>query len=304
MIFAILKTAEGMRYKVEKLFSFVSIKDRYVPYYELSFVGLWKLGNIRPTEVYFYSGTKLLHHGTIDKFEFFKHDGKEKISVYSRSFTAQLCLSQPMPQVLYNVTLDDIFGLLETFPNVTYTQNTIGAKYMCFKENGSIWDAICAYGIKAYNFYPYIAPQAKVCVTRPESVNTIVPSGSIIKLAHGGGDRGVLTDIYMLDLEEEYTYNVSLDINTFKRTKYIPLDKQWLTDPNVGLNYKINYYSKARNYYKILYTGYSKENLLDKINIYGKLREISRVKFFGTSKGVFTELTCYQDNFCENSEQV
>ena len=78
-----------------------------------------------------------------------------------------------------------------------------------------------------------------------------------------------------------------------ERKKYYPLDRQWLSAPETGLNAKLDYSLRGMNDFRAVYAGYKGEDLTDKIaNLYDGIngRRISFLKVRGSAKGIFTEI--------------
>ncbi len=73
-------------------------------------------------------------------------------------------------------------------------------------------------------------------------------------------------------------------------------------DRDNGLQYKINYFMRGCKSFEVVYKGFNGEDINDAFLIQTNLivlpsKNISAVNISGNSKGIFTKLTAYVDNY-------
>lgn len=293
------------------LISFSFEKERYTPftYFTASFIGKVDPAFIRA--VGFYCDGKLIHYGTADLFEQVSERGRDIIRLRSYSFTKQLGQNFSVPGIISQPNLGDILSKSGIY-TIECQPNTKKVNYVYINERTTSWEAICVYAMKAYRTSPFIHADNTVCCTVPsDRVSRSYSSDRIISVSRGINLGNIFSDVYVSSLNGEWDNsegNFFADAHLIVRRKYYAYDREWVYDLGDEVKYYMNYSNRAREYKCFVYEGYRGEDLLDKASIEREdmsidEEEISSVKVYGSSKGIFTEIKCYSDSYCNNKEE-
>lgn len=288
-------------------FSFRFNRERYTPYTQCigSVIGKAEISAISYIELY-YDDT-LLHRGMADSVEKKYINGRYVTTFLSRSFTMLLGQNEPKPGIITNITLGSLISQNTSIPNVQWQATTESVNYIYVKEKSTIWDAICAYAYKAYENYPYIVNTNSVYVTAPETNKLFNYSNErLVTVGEKLTTSGILSTVLMCDTDGEYSYvqdNASAEAYDIVRKKYYALDRQWLSSPEEGLDFKLAYSNRGIYSKYLKYPGHKFENLMNKANCninsspFMKAQYISAVEVRGDRNGVFTTITVYEDDY-------
>ncbi len=221
-------------------------------------------------EIHCYVNGYEVHHGLVDKLEKTYEKGMNVISFSSRSFSVLLSQNEPVPGINPNMTLSTLGSINTSIPYVTYQTNTATVNYIYVKEHSTIWDAITAYGMKAYRILPYISGTNMVRSTPLNKASRNYNSEMIVSTGESFDTRSMVSTFYMADADGTYTniYNNS-PADNFKitRRKYYALDDQWLSNPQLGLMGKAFLSNRRYNQKFFTYLGYNGEDIYDKLTI-------------------------------------
>ncbi|SDA11712.1 hypothetical protein SAMN02910447_00463 [Ruminococcus sp. YE71] len=293
----------------EEFRNFVSFryeKERYTPY---TLFQAELIGETRPqsvAEVRFYIGTKYLHWGTADIFECLNERGKSVIKLTSYGMSKQLGQNYSEPGMITQPDLGAVMARCGV-PGVSYQSGTQTVNYIYINDRTTAWEALHVYTEKAYNTVPYIYLNNTVRCTPPSnrgdrtySSDRIVAAGSGVRLGN------ILSDVYSAGTSGNYDYHASSSYASdrhIKRRKYYAMDSEWLYDLSRQPAYYLDYSQRGRQYIGFKYEGYKGEELCDLVRISksgfvinGK--ECSKIVISGSDKGLFTEIRCYTDAFC------
>ncbi|MGN0623649.1 MAG: hypothetical protein ACI4JA_06835 [Oscillospiraceae bacterium] len=254
-------------------------------------------------EVMCYIENKLVHHGLLETVERKFVGGRWLISFRSRSYTLLLAQNEPVPGMNYNVDLTALSEINTAIPNVSFESGTQQVNYIFVKEKSTIWDAICAYGMKAYKLLPYISGTNTVMITPVTKQNRIYTG---MKITGGGvkcDRRNMLSQVFMADVDGEYSAaseNLTAGSLNIVRRKYYPLDRQWLAEPETGLEMKLIMSSKGHRQSFFTYLGFMGEDLFDRATLVSGILDlqsqvISRIEVNVHGGQVFTTLYLYED---------
>lgn len=284
--------------------SFSLVRDRYVPYSTLRAEVIPTVGSYNhPCKAEFFLDGVLLHQGIIEQFESRLDGGQLYMTVVSKGYTAALIHNQPVPGIYPAATLQSLMELYQ-LPFVTYQDDVLESRYMFVKDNTSMWDMLCHYTFKLNGGLPYITVPNHVCVTPKEDppqftilLEQLVRTGdcanlsrmiSRVDMADASGEYGV----YSMQNEKADSYNVV-------RVKQITLDKQYLSDPEQALLYRIHCsMQKLRSSYAE-YIGYQGEDIGDYVMVQGFTSGYAdRIALSGNGKQLRTVVHFYHDPFC------
>lgn len=281
-------------------------KERYTPYTKLS-ARVWADGafdDINQIVLFSRSG-KLLHQGTADYAEIEAVNGRWIITVSSRGYSCALGMNQLTPGMYSNVTIENLLKSDIVLPHVYYEQMSDSIGYVYVKENDSMWDSAAAFARKHSGNYPYISGANTVRITRDSSLASIgVNTDKIISIAAGQDKSRVVSHYHMKDLEGTYnTYNLadSAAVNQeMIRHKHISFDRQWLSEPQEAMRYRMDFAARGLNYVKVKYLGSMDEELRQIASAqYGGIavtgREISRIILELKNGTEYTTLWFYKD---------
>ena len=161
--------------------------------------------------------------------------------------------------------------------------------------------------LKAYENYPYIVNTNSVYVTAPETNKLFNYSNErLVTVGEKLTTSGILSTVLMCDTDGEYSYvqdNASAEAYDIVRKKYYALDRQWLSSPEEGLDFKLAYSNRGIYSKYLKYPGHKFENLMNKANCninsspFMKAQYISAVEVRGDRNGVFTTITVYEDDY-------
>ena len=278
-------------------------KDRYIPFTSVSGSFLSDGDFISFYEITCCVNGKTIHKGPLDRLERKRTGGRWKYKFSSKGYTAMLGQNEPVPRMNYNVNLASLAEMNKTIPNVVYQGGTLTVNYVYVKEKSTIWDAITAYGYKAYSIFPYIYQTNTVRVTPVSEKQISYNDAPIVSCGKLTDRRKLISEAYMADADGNYTHsykNASASSVNIVRTKYYALDRQWLSSPVTGLTAKVKYSQRAGNQVFLTYIGFNGEELYDKASLTSGVcafgtYSIGRVEINIREMRILTTVTCYPD---------
>lgn len=301
-IYAELIDMADKKYDFTNCISFYFVKEVYTPY--TLFEGTFVMPSTVPHDinrVAFYIDNKNIHFGIVDSIDFYKEKGNAYIRIKSKSFTSLLCQNQPVPGMNPNVTLSDVMSGF-SIPYVTY-ESTGTVKYIYVKEGSTLWDAAANFNFKLNGGYPYIegTNTLRVTLKTPDEINIadelVTRTGTLYDYTK------LISHLHMKDAEG--TYDVFSRSNEYVinhkivRHKQIPLDMQYLNDPDAGLLFKLNYSMRGCNCRYVEYVGYSGEDLNDNLTSTAggiSSERIRKLVISGRNSIIRTTLGVYTDD--------
>ncbi len=251
----------------------------------------------------------IVHYGPPSQgCEVIDENGRRVLKVNSVGYTQALALNQPTPGLLTDVDLVTLATSAISCPNVTYQANTPIVNYVNYYDGTYIWDAIVCYGIRATGTYPYIRGANTVNISSPSDVGVInVHPTTLISFGSGYDFTNMISEIHEADVDG--TYGMYSIVNTTAlakniiHKKEIPFDYEWIMDPNLGLQARINYSMRAMNYDKIKFAGFPGGDIMDYIAI----NYTGAQPYIGTVSRLIVEISqgktvttayCYHDAYC------
>lgn len=285
--------------------SFSFRKDVYLPYTTLTARVQTNVTNYyNSAEVKLYLGNLCVHHGLIDSLTSSYGNGKTTMTISSRSFTSLLCQNQIEPGIHTNITINDLMDNFYSFPNVTHENNSVSS-YIFVKGNSTMWDALVNLSYKVCGNYPYIRGTNKIMMSQyPSPSSFTLTSSQIVSLGSELTLRRMHSNYHMSDINGDYGNYDYTDPDAASRRivrhKYFELDRQFLYAPQGALEYRAKFDSRGFIRHFCTYCGYSGEDIGDLITFRSFCgRRIGSVEVTGSSKGIFTELSIYDDKFTQ-----
>ncbi len=280
-------------------------KERYTPY---TYFEAELIGSTRPqavATVRFYMGSRYLHWGTADIFECVNERGKNVIKVCSYGISKQLGQNYSEPGMITQPDLGAVIARCGV-PDVSYQSGTNTVNYIYINEKTTAWEALHIYCEKAYNTVPYIYLNNTVRCTPHSNTTRNYSDKRIIKTRSGVRLGNLLSDVYSEGTSGSYDHHSSSSYTAqrhIRRRKYYGMDREWLYDLDRQPKYYLDYSQRGRQYTGFVYEGFQNEELRDIVNINQSgfimnLKEISCITVRGSKNGIFTELLCYEDEYC------
>lgn len=290
----------------EGCLGFTFEKDIYMPYTKFSGMfyedGKADLTAGQVLSVRVFLDDREIHYGMPDKVSIVSCGYGYRIQVDSRGYTLLLLQNEPYPKVNTNVTLKSLCTKNLDCSRISYEDPTPKVNNIYVKEGSNVWEAAVAYCIKANGNYPYIRETNLVSMTMNTAKNVEYADCVITEQTSSADSSMILSDIYMKELGDDYPFEAhdrsAADMGIV-RSRYYPLDMQWLYDPQAGLQHKLDYSNRSTKVFGMTYEGWKKEDLMDKIYCRGDMlgMRINHIKIVGSRKGVFTTVRAYDDRY-------
>lgn len=296
---------DGICHSEETCFYFRYVKEIYTPYvyFECEFLGSSEQLPVTGRIEFFINDT-LMHCGIVDSIELRRRSGQRTVHIKSKGFTSLLCQNQPEPGLMTDVTLSSV---IQTFPDIPYItwENNLTENYVYIKDGATVWDAICGLSFKATGRYPYINGTNEVRMTPPASPKTItIGEENLLESGERHDFTRIISHIHMQDIQGGYNVysktNQSAVERNIIRHKQIPLDRQFLNNPDSALDYKLGYSMRGFVCSYIRYAGFNSEELFDRVK-YSNMpyRTIHSVELLFDGGKEITTLRMYNDSFFE-----
>lgn len=287
---------------------FIFSKDRYIPFSNLdvTFLSEDKITDI--IDVEFSINEQLVHKGLLDRCEFRINNSKKTISLKSRGYTCSLLNNDVISGFYYNATPQKMLAQAPLLVNIDVEQQPMNDCFVYLDNRANIWTAMSYLGLYTFNNLPFVSYTNTIRFT-PKNSKLIYPLPCQIVSYSGGNDyMKMVSHIHMKDTDGSYgsySYgsNEAIERNII-RHRYIPLDNQWLQNPQGALTSRINQSMRDLGYEQLTYLGFNGEDLSDRftIDIPSVLKEnidISAIQVTGKNGIIQTKLT-YYDNLYNN----
>lgn len=303
-VYLLIKNVDGTEIRENDILYFSFRKDAYLPYTMLSARILTSFDSfLNATEIKFYIGEKLVHHGLIDTIETTNSGGSKISSIVSRGFTSLLCQNQIEPGLKIGISINKLMNSFYILPNITHEDNSDESNYIYVGKNSTMWDSIVNLAYRFSGRYPFIRDTNCVRITPVgEPINFSYNDSQLLSIGSGLNQKRLLSHLHMSDIEGsygqfEFTDTEAVEANII-RHKFFEMDQEFLNDPETALIYHNKYDSRAKRRFFCRYSGYNGEDLSDLITFSGISSErISAVSIKGSKRGIFTELSVYHDKF-------
>lgn len=285
-------------------FSFV--KERYTPYTLLSGIFIGRCVPAEVTAVKLYIGSKIIHHGTADSVVCEYSRGAWRIRLRSLGFSMLLGQNMAEPGIISQPDLTAVIGKAAGAYAVSCQGSTKKVNYVYIKDTSTVWEAACIYAAKAYSTYPYIRGTNSVYCTALSPKTRDYSEKKIVSYSAGVKLTGLISHAHTQDAAGEWNISKTNSFATERhiiKHKYYARDNEWAYDPQAGLSYHIGAGDRGRQYGRLKYAGAELEELLDKANFTAEglnltAAEVDRIEMTCSPKGLFTELSFYNDLYC------
>ncbi|MDE6784058.1 MAG: hypothetical protein K2J26_01580 [Ruminococcus sp.] len=294
---------DGTEEELLSVLSFIFTKDVYTPYTQLTLTYVdWK-DNIPEDilEVKLVMWSTIIHHGPIDSYKVVTEHGRKKGIITSRGFTAALIENQIEPKMYIDISLNRLFDEYVMLPYIQHENNS-ETDYIYVKKNTPIWDAAVALAYKRTGKYPYIRDANTVMMNMPEdTVKKSYTDDLVITYGTEIMPRHLISHYHMADLDGtygKYDYEEQEAVDRrIVRHRYFELDRRFLNDPMKACEFRTAYAKRGFKRRFFRYGGYKFEDLNDIVTYNDIVEEhIKALKIVGNTKGVFTEISIYEDD--------
>ena len=281
-------------------------KALYVPYTKFSGIfyadGAPEFTAAGVTAVRFVLDGREIHYGMPDKVSIEKSVYGYRLRVTSRGYTLLLAQNEPYPRINSNVDLVSLCTGNLDCDKIIYEEPTPTVGNIYVKEGSTVWEAAVAYCIKASGRYPYIKGANQIYMNLRLVYDVDYTDCIITEEMNSSDSSMILSDVYMRELGEDYPFEAHDGAAAEKgivRSRYYPLDMQWLFDPQVGLQHKLDHSNRGSRVFGMTYEGWKKEDLMYKAVGGGAVSgmRINFIRIVGSKKGIFTTVRAYDDRY-------
>ena len=283
-------------------------KEAYTPYSQLTatvygnfsiqqFAGIYRVQLL-------LDGTEL-HFGTVEKFRLVQENGTSYVRFSSRGLTALLLQNQLEPGLHTAMSLDKLMQDFVTFPKeITWESDTDTSNYLFVKESTSMWDGVANLTYKLCGRYPFVYHANEIRMHLPETYrNFYVGADTLLGMGMTADQSRIYSRFSMADADGTYGKFQENDPNAaaleLVRTKQLPLDRQYLYDPQQALVFRRKFAGRGLVSYYFDRIGAVAADLGDRITCSGIIENapITHIRMTGNQNGVRTRLEAYQDEF-------
>lgn len=299
----VVQKTDGSQLTETKLLGFSFRKNAYLPYTLLNVrISSDAVDFENSAEVFMYINEDLIHHGLIDSLKTVYSGGSRVTTVISRGFTSLLCQNQIEPGMKMDITFNQLMNSYYELPHITHEDNSTQG-YIFVSGKTSMWDGVVNLSYKFCGTYPYIRGTNCVRIT-PVSDPAVFSYSDDQLLSQGFAMNGRrrISHFHMADMGGKYGVYEYTDSDALSygivRHKYSELDKEFLYEPENGLLFRSKVSSRQQKVFFCTYSGYNGEDLSDIVSFGSMISQrIEGIEIKGTSNGVITELSVYQDKF-------
>ncbi|MBR1663458.1 MAG: hypothetical protein IJ696_03925 [Ruminococcus sp.] len=294
-----------------KCISFTVTKERYTPFHKASFTFIadeeTDTSVIREVSILY--GDRTLFYGRAEELSFSHTPGKMVITGRASGFTKGLSTCAAEPGIIFNCTIAQLFSRFPYMAHIGYTATEDVMNYIFVKENDTLWTSIVNLAQKLYDEYPFIRGTNMVTIKKENLSSFDYRDETIVNRFSGENFTGAVSAIHMKGTEDTYDYHYTdaeVTARGIIRERYIPLDRQWLNDPETGLRHKMYFSRRGGIYRGFVYAGHRNEELCDRVRFsYGGSAywaEADKIVIKGDAKGVFTTIVNYDDGYAKISD--
>lgn len=295
-----LKKTDGSQINFSNILSFVFEKEAYTPYTTFRAT---VFGNNLPEDlmdIQFYINSKCLHHGTVDTFKRVYERKGIKGYITSRGFTSLLTENQLPPGTYMDMTLNKLFDNYFSLPNIDHESNSTNS-YIFVNKGTPMWDCAVNLAYKLTGKYPYIRTANKFMMSMPtDAKNLTYTDDNIVNYGTELSTKRIISHYHMADISGKYgTYEykgTEAIARNLIRHHHFDLDSRFLYSPADACQFrgKVSMRGFKRRFFT--WSGYKGEDINDIVtyeDIVGQ--RIKAIRIVGGQKGVFTELSVYED---------
>lgn len=295
MITVILTDIDNIQYTFSNILSVKIQKEYFTPYTSADISFLCTDSPSQYKDICVSINGHIVHFGLIDTLDYCIKSDSCIVKVSSKSFSSLLIQNQPVPGMMYNVSLNSLMDSFIDIPHITYENNDTVQNYIFLKDNADLWDAVVNISYKLYGIYPYIRNSNEIRISETEKpVEYSLASEHIISNGMCLDYTKIISNYHMQDIQDNYDI-YSLDnpeavARNIVRHKQIALDKQYLNDPERSMRNKLEYSMRGHHAEYFEYFGFNGEDIHDTFD--GKY--IDRIIISGSSSGIKTKIFNYK----------
>ena len=291
-----------------RIASFSLKQEIYTPYTQLSIVGYASISLDTLKDVFrvrMELNGQEVHCGTVEQLRMTRENGAVRFHVVSRGMTAMLLQNQLAPKLYTGMSLDRLMTEFHTLPSqITWERSTDTSNYLFVKEGCSMWDGITNLTYKLHQRYPFIRGANEVRMNLPTQYTSFHFSEStVVGVGIGLDHSRMIRDFYMADTDGSYDNFHETDSKAqslgIVRSRYLPLDRQYLYDPQQALTFRRKFAARGRQYFFVNANGILSASLGDRISYENDISNavITGVQITGGKNGIRTHLKAYEDEF-------
>ncbi len=300
IIYIKLKKKDGTHISFTNILGFVFEKEAYTPYTTFR---ANVFGNGLPedfTELEFYINGTLLHHGTADTCKKINEGGGVRGYISSRGFTSLLTENQLPPGNYTDMTLNKLFDSYFSLPNITHESSNTRS-YIFVNKGTPMWDGAVNLAYKLTGAYPYIRKANMFMISMPENAKNVTYTlDNVINYGTELSTKRMISHYHMADISGNYgTYEyvgTEAAERNLIRHHHFDLDRRFLHSPESACKFRGDISARGYKRRFFTYNGYNGEDLNDIVtfeDISGQ--RVKAMRITGSQKGVFTELSVYDD---------
>jgi hypothetical protein len=213
--------------------------------------------------------------------------------------------NQITPGLYTNQTFNSLLDSFITLPIITHQDVTQGTNYVNIEYGTTMWNALVKFCYKAFTLHPYILGTNQVAVfSRPNIYSRTIAKLHTLELGYENNYSQMFSNLHMQDIyDTSNTYTLENEYATERsivRHKHFELDRTFLNDPIVALNYRRDLSMRRNKADYCEFDGFLNLELGDLFSITGttiKYSEVSRIIYSGDKHGVTTKVYGYYDKF-------
>lgn len=253
--------------------------------------------------------------GYVEK-QYAKRDGgKFIVTIVAKSYSSLMDCNHIKPATYTNVSFYGVYlGFISHLNGISCGSGSDLIPDVTFTDWNTLFDAMKYTSIRAYGVYPFVTMQNQIRSSMPPSPSTVnITASEIIDVNENWDTSALISQIYMKDANGNYAaysrvcpYTQSLGIT---RVKHIAYMKEWATDINGGLDFKLYSARNRCHTYSLTYMGYCGEDIYDTATLpngylgVGTSFLINAVEIKGNDKTVSTTLKHFDDYYCSQMRQ-
>ena len=294
----------GSDVEEHRVLSFSFRKEVYTPFTALTArFAAPESDPVPVTEVLFYLGGKLIHHGTADSYTVTRSGGSYIGTLRSRGFSSMLRQNQMQPGLYTGISLNKLMDTMVHIPYVTHEEDSDESGYIYVKYGSDLWDAIANFSYKKQQTYPYIRSTNCVMMSPyPQPESFAYADSQLLETGSELNTKNMVSHLHMEDIDGQYgTFDLTdpdAAARQIVRHRYFELDMRFLYQPQEALAFRDKFAARAFRTEFCSYSGYNGEDLCDLLS-FGSVsdRRISAVSISGGPSGIITKLSAYRDRF-------
>lgn len=294
------KKADGAEIAFDQVFGFTFKKDAFTPYTTLTAV---VAANPFPNdiqEVKLAVEARTVHQGLVDSYKVIEERGCKKAVITSRGYTSLLTDNQLAPGMYTNISLNKLFTDYFTLPNINHEDNG-EISYIYVNKGTAMWDGAANLSYKLKRSYPYIRNTNTVMMSMPTDAKTLTYTDEqLMSVGSEVFTKRMVSHYHMADINGKYDTFKSVSSEAVTRNiirhHHFELDRRFLNDPQLGCDFRAMMSARGFKRKFFTYNGYRGDDLNDMVTFRDvENKRVKAVRITGNTKGVFTEISVYED---------